>query len=259
MPMLQLENVVASYIPGVEILRGVNVRVEAGEIVCLVGPNGAGKSTVLRTISGFLRPTIGKIIFNGKSIAGLPPEQILKHGITHVPQGHSVFPKMTVQENLLMGAFTVKDRLVVSQRMEKVYELFPFLKGRLHEKAGNLSGGQQKILEIGRALMLEPPLMILDEPSLGLAPQTMDALFKTVVDLNHTGLTILMVEQNARQGLACAHRGYVLELGKEKFEGTAKELLDSPEMAKLYLGGSTENGASYRRRGRSSLSASAQL
>ncbi len=259
MPMLQLENVVASYIPGVEILRGVNVRVEAGEIVCLVGPNGAGKSTVLRTISGFLRPSAGNIIFNGKSIAGSPPEQILKHGITHVPQGHSVFPKMTVQENLLMGAFTVKDRSTVSSRLEKVYELFSFLKGRIHEKAGNLSGGQQKILEIGRALMLEPPLMILDEPSLGLAPQTMDALFKTVVDLNHTGLTILMVEQNARQGLACAHRGYVLELGKEKFEGTARELLDSPEMAKLYLGGSTENGASYRRRSRSSPSASAQL
>jgi branched-chain amino acid transport system ATP-binding protein len=242
--MLELENVVASYIPGVEILRGVNVRVEAGEIVCLVGPNGAGKSTVLRTISGFLRPTTGKIIFNGKSIAGLPPEQILKHGITHVPQGHSVFPKMTVHENLLMGAFTVKDRSVVSRRLEKV---FSFLKGRMHEKAGNLSGGQQKILEIGRALMLEPPLMILDEPSLGLAPQTMDTLFKTVIDLNHTGLTILMVEQNARQGLACAHRGYVLELGKEKFEGTARELLDSPEMAKLYLGGSTEDSP-YRRR-----------
>lgn len=255
MPMLVLENVVASYIPGVEILRGTSLRVEEGEIVCLVGPNGAGKSTVLRTISGFLRPTSGKITFNGKSIAGIAPEQILKLGITHVPQGHSVFPKMTVHENLLMGAFTVKDRAAVSARLEKVYALFSFLKGRMNDKAGNLSGGQQKILEIGRALMLEPPLMILDEPSLGLAPQTMDTLFKTIVDLNRAGLTILMVEQNARQGLASSNRGYVLELGREKFEGAARELLDSPEMAKLYLGGSTEDSP-YRRRRQNSAAQS---
>ncbi len=249
MPMLALENVVASYIPGVEILRGVNMHVEEGEIICLVGPNGAGKSTVLRTISGFLRPTNGKIIFNGKEIGGLPPEQILKSGISQVPQGHSVFPKMTVHENLLMGAFIVKDRSVVARRIEKVYALFPLLKERLRDKAGNLSGGQQKVLEIGRALMLEPVLMILDEPSLGLAPKTMATLFEVVKDLNRNGVTILMVEQNARQGLACSCRGYVLELGKTKFEGKAQELLNSPEMAKLYLGGSTEDSDSYRRHG----------
>ena len=247
MSMLLLDNVVASYIPGVVILRKVSLHVEPGEIVCLVGPNGAGKSTVLRTISGFLKPTSGQIIFNGKSISGMAPEQILKTGITHVPQGHSVFPKMTVHENLLMGAYTLKDKSVVAQRLEKVYELLAWLKDRAHDKAGNLSGGQQKILEIGRALMLEPPLMILDEPSLGLAPKTMDALFETITNLNRVGLTILMVEQNARQGLVCSHRGYVLELGKDKFEGTAKELLDSPEMAKLYLGGSTEDSP-YRHR-----------
>jgi ABC-type branched-subunit amino acid transport system ATPase component len=257
--MLALENVTAGYIPGVEILRGVSLRVEQGEIVCLVGPNGAGKSTVLRTISGFLCPSRGSVTFKGKSIGGLAPEEVLKLGITHVPQGHSVFPKMTIHENLLMGAFTVKDKALVSQRLEKVYDLFPFLKERLREKAGNLSGGQQKVLEIGRALMLEPPLMILDEPSLGLAPKTMEILFETVQNLNKTGLTILMVEQNARQGLACSHRGYVLELGKEKFEGTARELLDSPEMAKLYLGGSTENGTSYRRRNRISDAVSRKL
>lgn len=250
MPMLALENVVASYIPGVEILRGVNLHVEEGEIICLVGPNGAGKSTVLRTISGFLRPTNGKIIFNGKEIGGLPPEQVLKLGITHVPQGHSVFPKMTVHENLLMGAFTVKDRAVVARRIEKVYALFSLLKERGRDKAGNLSGGQQKVLEIGRALMLEPLLMILDEPSLGLAPKTMETLFEVVKDLNRNGVTILMVEQNARQGLACSYRGYVLELGKAKFEGPAQELLNSPEMAKLYLGGSTEDSDSYRRQGK---------
>ena len=176
----------------------------------------------------------------------MPPERVLKMGITHVPQGHSVFPKMTVHENLLMGAFTIKDRSVVSQRIEKVYTLFPLLKERAHDKAGNLSGGQQKVLEIGRALMLEPMLMILDEPSLGLAPKTMETLFEVVKDLNRSGVTILMVEQNARQGLACSCRGYVLELGKAKFEGTAQELLSSPEMAKLYLGGSTEDVGSYR-------------
>ncbi len=249
MSMLQLDKVNASYIPGVDILRGVSLRVEQGEIVCLVGPNGAGKSTVLRTVSGFLKPSSGSIVFNGKSISGMAPEQILLTGITHVPQGHSVFPKMTVHENLLMGAFTIKDQHVVEQRLEKIYGLFSWLKNRENDKAGNLSGGQQKILEIGRALMLEPPLMILDEPSLGLAPKTMTELFETIRELNRNGLTILMVEQNAREGLASAHRGYVLELGKEKFEGTARELLDSPEMAKLYLGGSTDED-SYRRKDR---------
>jgi ABC-type branched-subunit amino acid transport system ATPase component len=244
--MLVLENVVAGYIPGVDILRGVSLHVEQGEMVCLVGPNGAGKSTVMRAISGLLRPKSGRVLFKGKEINGMRPDQILAQGIAQVPQGHSVFPKMTIHENLLMGAYTVKDRSTIPVRLKKVYELFPFLKDRAHEKAGNLSGGQQKILEMGRALMLEPPLMMLDEPSLGLAPKTMETLFNTIKDLNKTGLTILMVEQNARQGLAASHRGYVLELGKEKFEGTAQELLGSPEMAKLYLGGSTENGESYR-------------
>lgn len=246
--MLVLENVVAGYIPGVDILRGVSLHVDKGEMVCLVGPNGAGKSTVMRAISGFLKPKSGRVIFNGKEINGLRPDQILAEGIAQVPQGHSVFPKMTIHENLLMGAYTVNDRSSVSARLDRVYGLFPFLKDRAHEKAGNLSGGQQKILEMGRALMLEPPLLMLDEPSLGLAPKTMETLFSTIKNLNNTGLTILMVEQNARQGLAASHRGYVLELGKEKFEGSAQELLDSPEMARLYLGGSTENGESYQRK-----------
>lgn len=247
MAMLSLENVVAGYIPGVEILRGVNLRVERGEMVCLVGPNGAGKSTVLRAISGLIRISDGRVAFNDESLRGLPPERILAKGIAHVPQGHSVFPKMTIYENLLMGAYTVKDREAIRRRLDQVYVFFPFLKERAKEKAGNLSGGQQKVLEMGRALMLKPPLMMLDEPSLGLAPKTMANLFDTIKDLNSTGLTILIVEQNARQGLAASHRGYVLELGKEKFEGPAKELLESPEMAKLYLGGSTENGGSYRK------------
>lgn len=246
MPMLSLENVVAGYIPGVNILTGVNLRVELGEMVCLVGPNGAGKSTVLRTISGLLHPTAGRVLFNGEDISSLRADVVLRKGIAHVPQGHSVFPKMTIHENLLMGGYTLKDQGVVHARLDKVYNLFPMLKERAHEKAGNLSGGQQKVLEMGRALMLEPPLMLLDEPSLGLAPKTMASLFETITALNRTGLTILMVEQNARQGLAASHRGYVLELGKDKFEGKAQELLNSPEMAKLYLGGSTENSGGYR-------------
>ena len=246
--MLTLENVIAGYIPGVDILQGVNLHVDKGEMVCIVGPNGAGKSTVIRTISGMLHPRAGNVKFNGREIGGLRPDQVLAKGIAQVPQGHSVFPKMTVYENLLMGAYTVKDRASIPIRIEKVYGFFPLLKERTREKAGNLSGGQQKILEMGRALMLEPPLMMLDEPSLGLAPKTMANLFDTIKDLNRAGLTILMVEQNARQGLAASQRGYVLELGKEKFEGAARELLSSPEMAKLYLGGSTEDSGSYRRK-----------
>jgi neutral amino acid transport system ATP-binding protein len=257
--MLTLENVRAGYIKGVDILQGVSLHVEQGEMVCLVGPNGAGKSTVLRTISGFLSPSSGRVMFNDHDISGLRPDQILTKGIAHVPQGHSVFSKMTVYENLLMGAYTLKERALIPERIEKVYTLFPFLQERARDKAGNLSGGQQKILEMGRALMLEPPLMMLDEPSLGLAPKMMTTLFDTIKELNRTGLTILMVEQNARQGLAASHRGYVLELGREKFEGTAQELLNSPEMARLYLGGSTENGASYRRRSGSTSSVSTKL
>ncbi|HLA07629.1 MAG TPA: ABC transporter ATP-binding protein [Anaerolineales bacterium] len=250
--MLALDNVIAGYIPGVDILQGVNLQVNKGEMVCLVGPNGAGKSTVMRAISGLIHPKSGSIKFNGREISGLRPDQVLAEGIAQVPQGHSVFPKMTIHENLLMGAYTVKDRASIRGRIEKVFEFFPLLKERAREKAGNLSGGQQKILEMGRALMLEPPLMMLDEPSLGLAPKTMAILFDTIKELNRAGLTILMVEQNARQGLAASHRGYVLELGREKFEGTAQELLNSPEMAKLYLGGSTEDGGSYRRKAKAS-------
>lgn len=245
--MLALEHVVGGYMPGVDILCGVNLSVTQGEMVCLVGPNGAGKSTVLRAISGLVKVSSGSITFQGENLVGRRPEQILELGIAHVPQGHSVFPRMTVHENLLMGAYSIKDRHVVKERLEEVYGLFSLLKQRSREKAGNLSGGQQKILEMGRALMLKPPLMMLDEPSLGLAPKTMAGLFETIQQLNANGLTILMVEQNARQGLAASHRGYVLELGQERFEGTAEELLGNPEMAKLYLGGSTEGGPSYRR------------
>jgi branched-chain amino acid transport system ATP-binding protein len=236
--LIELKNIWAGYRRGMNVLQGVNLRVDAGEIVCLIGPNGAGKSTVLRTISGILNPTEGEILFNGEPIMGLRPDIILRRGIAHVPQGHSAFPAMTVHENLLMGAYTVRDRKERADRLDSVYEMFALLKERRDVRAGNLSGGQQKVLEIGRALMLNPRLMILDEPSLGLAPNTAKSVFETIKRLrDESGITVLMVEQNAKSGLAISDRGYVLELGKDRLEAKASELLDDPLVAQLYLGG----------------------
>lgn len=243
--LLELNNVVAGYLRGVNVLQGVSLRVNAGEIVCLIGPNGAGKSTVLRAISGLLPSMQGQIFFDGDSIAGLRPDLVLRKGIAHVPQGHSAFPAMTIHENLLLGAYTLRDRAERGRRLEEVYAMFPMLKNRSKGKAGDLSGGQQKVLEIGRALMLRPRLMMLDEPSLGLDPMTVRTVFDTITKLRtEAGITVLMVEQNARSGLAISDRGYVLELGHERLEGKASQLLDDPKVAQLYLGGSTigENG-----------------
>jgi len=238
--LLELRKVVAGYLRGVNVLQGVSLEVESGEIVCLIGPNGAGKSTVLRAISGLLTPTEGEIIFDGEDITGLRPDLVLRKGVAHVPQGHSAFPTMTIHENLLMGAYTVRDRVERRRRLDEVYAMFNMLKERRNARAGDLSGGQQKVLEIGRALMLRPRLMILDEPSLGLAPMTARSVFETIVRLrNEAGITILMVEQNARSGLAISDRGYVLELGRERLEGRANALLDDPRIAQLYLGGTT--------------------
>ena len=236
--LLELRNVVAGYLRGVSVLQGVNLHVESGEIVCLIGPNGAGKSTVLRAVSGLVHLSQGEIIFEGENITGLRPDLILRKGIAHVPQGHSAFPAMTIHENLLMGAYTVKNSAERQRRLEQVYAMFPLLDERQKAKAGDLSGGQQKVLEIGRALMLKPKLMILDEPSLGLAPITARTVFDTITRLRaEAGVTILMVEQNARSGLATSDRGYVLELGRERLEGKASDLLDDPKIAQLYLGG----------------------
>lgn len=243
--LLELNKVVAGYLRGVNVLQGVSLRVDAGEIVCLIGPNGAGKSTVLRAISGLLSSTQGAILFDGEHIVGLRPDLILRKGIAHVPQGHSAFPGMTIHENLLLGAYTLRDRAERERRLDEVYDMFGMLKVRHKAKAGDLSGGQQKVLEIGRALMLRPRLMMLDEPSLGLDPMTVRTVFDTITRLrNEAGITILMVEQNARSGLAISDRGYVLELGHERLEGKASELLNDPKIAQLYLGGTTigENG-----------------
>jgi len=236
MVLLELKNVVAGYLRGVDVLQGVNMHVNPGELVCLIGPNGAGKSTVLRAISGLLNPTQGQIVFDGEDIAGLRPDLVLRRGITQVPQGHSAFPGMSVHENLLMGAYTLKDK----GRLERVYDMFDLLKERHAEKAGNLSGGQQKVLEVGRALMINPRMIMFDEPSLGLAPKIAKMVFNTIKRLQaEAGITVLMVEQNAKSGLSISDRGYVLELGRERLEGPAGQLLNDPKVAHLYLGGST--------------------
>lgn len=242
--LLELEGVVAGYLRGVHVLQGVSLRVADGELVCLIGPNGAGKSTVLRTISGLLTPAAGRIRFAGREIGGLRPDLVLRYGIAHVPQGHSAFPEMTVHENLLMGAYTVADRAERRRRLDRVYELFPLCRERRDEKAGNLSGGQQKVLEVGRALMLQPRMILLDEPSLGLAPKLAHVVFDTIRRLRDDGgMTILMVEQNAKSALAISDRGYVLELGRERLEGPAPQLLADPQVARLYLGGGLQERA----------------
>jgi branched-chain amino acid transport system ATP-binding protein len=242
MMLLEINDVVAGYLPDVNVLQGINIHVEAGELVCMIGPNGAGKSTVLRTISGLLTPSRGNIVFDGKKIGGFRPDQILQQGIAHVPQGHSSFPEMTVQENLLMGAYILRNKAERDRRMGKVYEMFPILKERRNENAGNFSGGQQKVLEMGRALMLEPKMILLDEPSLGLAPITAKQVFDTIKSLkDEMGMTVLMVEQNAKSGLAIADRAYVLELGIERLEGPASTLLNDPRVAELYLGGTLKS------------------
>jgi len=236
--LLELKEVEAGYLRGINVLQGVSLHVNPGELMCLIGPNGAGKSTVLRAVSGLLKPSRGHIRFDGRDIAGLRPDLVLRHGIAHVPQGHSSFPAMSIHENLLMGAYTLHDRVERGRRLDRVYTMFPFLAERRKEKAGNLSGGQQKILEIGRALMLAPRMMLLDEPSLGLAPKMARQVFDTIKRLkDEAGMTILMVEQNAKSGLAISDRAYVMELGRERLAGPAGTLLNDPRVAQLYLGG----------------------
>ncbi len=237
---LEIKEVVAGYLKGVDVLRGINLQVKTGELVCMIGPNGAGKSTVLRAISGLLTPTQGEILADGENICGLRPDLILQRGIAHVPQGHSAFPEMTVNENLMMGAYIVKNRAERRRRLDRVYGMFDMFANRREDKAGNLSGGQQKVLEIGRALMLNPRMILFDEPSLGLAPMTAKMVFETIKHLQaEEGITVLMVEQNARSGLAISDRAYVLELGRDRLEGPAHNLLNDPRVAQLYLGGST--------------------
>jgi branched-chain amino acid transport system ATP-binding protein len=231
--VLELTGVRAGY-GAAEILRGVDLELEPGTITCIVGPNGAGKSTVLRTVSGLLRPRHGTITLDGTAIAGLSPGAVLRLGVVHVPQERSLFPAMTVWENVLMGAHIVRNSAEVVRRAEAVAEQFPIVTERRGERAGSLSGGQQKIVEIARALMLEPRVILMDEPSMGLDPKARRLVFDTIATLNRDqGHTILLVEQNARAGLGIAHRGAVMDAGVVAISAPGRELLDDPRMAQL--------------------------
>jgi len=233
--ILTLSGVTAGYGAGL-ILRGVDLTVEAGKIVCLIGPNGAGKSTVLKTISGLLRPTGGQVMLWGEDISRLSSKDRLIRGVVHVPQDRSLFPGMSVWENVLMGAFILSDHALIRSRIERIAELFPIVAKRRHAAAGSLSGGEQKQVELARALMLDPALILLDEPSIGLDQKARKSVFASIAALAEDGRTVLLVEQNARSGLAVAHRAAVLEAGRIALIGTGTGLLNDPEVARLYLG-----------------------
>jgi ABC-type branched-subunit amino acid transport system ATPase component len=240
-PLLKIDGVTAGY-GGGDILRRVTFDVPEGGITCIVGPNGAGKSTLLSTISGLLRPREGEIRFKGRVISGLSPRQILDLGISQVPQAHSLFPNMTVLENVEMGAFTINDSRLVRERLQAVEELYPIVRERADEKAGSLSGGQQRLVELARSLMLDPSLVILDEPSMGLDPQIRQLVFEMIERMHAQGKTILLVEQNARAGLKLSSHGVVLENGTVRLTGSGREVLEHPEIGALYLGGAVSEG-----------------
>ena len=233
-PVLEVQGVVAGYLPEVDILNGVSINVAEGEIVTVIGPNGAGKSTLIKTIFGLLRPREGSIVFRGEDISGSKPHDITSLGLSYVPQLDNVFKTLTVDENLEMGSLdTAKTR----DRMDRMYELFPRLGERKTQAAGTMSGGERQMVAMARALMPDPEILLLDEPSAGLAPAFVEAIFEKIEDINHSGVTIVMVEQNARRALGMSNRGYVLDLGKDRFEGPGKQLLSDPKVAVLYLGG----------------------
>ena len=233
--MLQFDDVHAYY-GHIAALKGVSLEVQAGEIVTLIGANGAGKSTTLRSISGLVHPRQGTITFDGARIDGLPAHEIAARGLVQAPEGRRLFNRMTVLENLEMGAFTRRDRAALREDLARVYAQFPRLEERSQQKAGTLSGGEQQMLAIGRALMARPRLLLLDEPSLGLAPILVEAIFQTLVEINRQGVTVLLVEQNAHMALAVAHRGYVLETGRVILADTAERLRADEGVQRAYLG-----------------------
>jgi len=235
-PLLVLQDVVAGYGAG-DILKGVTLDVHEGEVVCLIGPNGAGKSTVLKTISGLLRPSKGSVRFRGEVITRMSIRERLSRSIVHVPQDRSLFPAMSVWENVIMGAYSLRDETEARRRAERAAAAFPIVAKRRHEAAGSLSGGEQKQVEMARSLMLDPALIMLDEPSIGLDPKSRKIVFESIKQLAADGRTVLLVEQNARSGLAVADRGAVLESGLVRLVGTGSALLLDPEVARLYLGG----------------------
>jgi len=235
-PLLLAEGITAGY-GRLDILHDVSLAVQSGEIVGVIGPNGAGKSTAFKTIVGFPPPRSGRVLFNGESIAGLRPDLVLRRGLAYVPQGRIVFPQMTVLENLEMGAYIERDGRRIAGALERVFTLFPVLGERRRQKAGTMSGGEQQMVAIGRALMTSPRLIMLDEPSLGLSPKFVTLIFDKLVEMKRAGFTLMIVEQNAARALAIADRGYVLELARNRFEGPGRTLLEDPEVKRLYLGG----------------------
>ncbi|KKI89912.1 amino acid ABC transporter ATPase [Bacillus sp. SA1-12] len=234
--MLKVDDINVYY-GNIQALKGVSLEVHEGEIVTLIGANGAGKSTLLKTLSGLLKPKNGTIHYLGKSISGRPVQEIVKSGISHVPEGRRVFANMTVEENLELGAYLRKDTAEIRKDFEKVYELFPRLHERRKQMSGTLSGGEQQMLAMGRALMARPKLLFLDEPSMGLAPLLVKTIFQIIEEINRNGTTILLVEQNANMALSIANRAYVIETGKVVLSGTAAELQESDQIKLAYLGG----------------------
>ena len=234
--MLQIENMTVYY-GNIQAIKGVTLEIHEGEIVTLIGANGAGKSTLLKTVSGLLKPKEGQILYEGKMIGGKAAQAIVKQGISHVPEGRRIFANMTVEENLQLGAYLRRDRAGIKKDMEQVYELFPRLLERVKQQAGTLSGGEQQMLAMGRALMAKPKLLLLDEPSMGLAPLLVKTIFRIIEEIKASGTTILLVEQNAHLALSIADRAYVMETGRIVLSGTANELTESEEVKMAYLGG----------------------
>ncbi len=235
-PLLEMEQIYAGY-GAYDVLRGVSLRIYSGEIVSIIGPNGAGKSTVFRTIFGFLRPRAGRIRFRGEEVSGIPADRMAERGLAYVPQGRALFSHMTVWENLELGGYIRRDRAGLAADLKAVASRFPVLREKRDALAGSLSGGQQQVVELARCLMLRPSLMLVDEPSLGLSPKFATMIFETIRQVRDSGTTIMLVEQNARRALEISDRGYVLELGQNRYEGSGKELLVSADVKRLYLGG----------------------
>jgi len=239
--VLKITDLVAGY-GGGDVLRGVSMQVREGGITCVVGPNGAGKSTLLSAVSGLLRPRLGAIELDGLDLAGLSPRQVLRRGVVQVPQNHSLFRDMTVRENIELGGYILADRKLTARRAAAVLGEFPDIAGWAGKKAGSLSGGQQRLVEFARAMMLEPRLLLLDEPSMGLAPLVLRTVFDAIRRMSAAGVTILLVEQNARAGLRLASHGVVMESGRVRLSGTGREVLEHPEIGALYLGGAVSSG-----------------
>lgn len=235
MPLLSVEQVTGGY-GDTEILRRLSMTVEADEVVSIIGPNGAGKSTLMKTVFGLLHPREGQITFDGHDISNMAPHQIVRLGMCYVPQVANVFTTLTVEENLEMGAYALKTS-EIGECKQRVYEMFPKLHERRRQLAGKMSGGERQMVAMGSALMLNPRLLLLDEPTAALSPKLVDEIFERIAHINSTGIAVMMVEQNARQSLAMAHRGYVLANGENRQEGTGRELLDDPNVGQLYLGG----------------------